>query len=161
MTGWKVARDELHRWVREMAIHSAYDFGAPAQEGTRQDIELDQNVLDGVPEAAQPPPLPVRAESALGNAEPVKAERMVAGWMMKRSALIKKHICRWPTIERDLRDASENGLSKAAKAPGHGEWFETLALNWAKQRAKYIDEKPESQAVIETVWATTRHKIKG
>lgn len=161
MTGWKVTRDELHRWVGAMGIHSAYDFGARATEGAGQNLALDPNVLDGMPEAAQPPPLPVRAETALGNAEPVKAERVDAGWVMKRSALIKKHICRWPTIERDLRDASENGLSNAAKAPVHGEWFETLALNWAKQRTKYTEEVPERPAALETVWSTTQHKLEG
>ena len=56
---------------------------------------------------------------------------------MNRSALIQAHKHEWPSIERDLKDASENGLS-AAKA-GPREWFEADALEWARGKGKLIN----------------------
>lgn len=67
------------------------------------------------------------------------------GWVLKKAALIQKHQRQWPTINRDFQDSSENELSKAAKAPGHGNWFEADALNWARQRGK-LSEKTAQQA---------------
>jgi hypothetical protein len=70
-------------------------------------------------------------------AEP-KANR---GDSIKREALISKHVRVWPTIERDLKDASENGLSVAAKTDSHGMWCESAALDWAKQKGKLRDSR--------------------
>lgn len=55
-------------------------------------------------------------------------------FMKKRGALIKDHIHEWPLIESHLNEASENGLTKAAKVPQHGMWFVERARVWAKER---------------------------
>ena len=58
----------------------------------------------------------------------------------KRNALVEEYRGRWPTIERDLRSASENGLSKVAKCRAHGHWNVMAALDWARQRGKFQAE---------------------
>ena len=58
------------------------------------------------------------------------------GLVLKKKALIDKHCSQWPTMERDFQDANTNQLSKMAKAPSHGHWFEAAALAWAEQRGK-------------------------
>lgn len=58
------------------------------------------------------------------------------GPYLKRAALIRLYEREWRTIESDIRHANENGLTAAAKAPGHGMWDETLALAWARERGK-------------------------
>lgn len=63
------------------------------------------------------------------------------GALIKREALVSKHERAWPTIDRDLKDASENGLSAAAKADAHGMWWESAALTWAKQKGKLRDSR--------------------
>lgn len=85
-------------------------------------------------------PGPVVADGVATN----KAEPVDKGWVMKKAALIDKNAQRWPTAKRDFQDASENGLSSAAKAPGHGEWFENAALKWAEQRGKLTSEKQQT-----------------
>ncbi len=95
-------------------------------------------------DAPEPTAPPVVAIGALG--EPAKAEPVDKGWIMKKAALIDKHAKSWPTVKRDFQDASENGLSKAAKAPLHGGWYENAALNWAEQRGKRTSEKQQGPA---------------
>jgi hypothetical protein len=103
---------------------------------------------------------PVVAGGVSGGALPIKAAPVAKVWVMKRAALVKKHVDRWPTIGRDLQDASENGLSKAAKALGHGEWYESAALDWARQRGKLEEEKQVGPANSVFALAGTQHKIK-
>ena len=102
------------------------------------------------------PPAPVVADGMATN----KAGPVDKGWVMKKAALIDKHAQRWPTAKRDFQDASENGLSSAAKSPGHGEWFETSALNWAEQRGKLTSEKQQSPANSVFNLAGTKHTMK-
>lgn len=64
-----------------------------------------------------------------------------------RAALITQHKHEWPTIEGDIKGASENGLSKVAKA-GLRDWDEDLAMEWARSRNKLI--KPASTATLTT-----------
>lgn len=62
------------------------------------------------------------------------------GRRVKRAALIADNVRRWPTIERDLKDASANGLSAAARDyAANGWWWEGSALEWARARAKVQD----------------------
>jgi len=83
------------------------------------------------------------------------------GWVIKKAALIKKHEPEWPTINRDFQDASDNGLSIAAKAPGHGEWFEADALNWARQRGKLNETTGQKASSRATPFSGLTHRIKG
>jgi hypothetical protein len=54
-----------------------------------------------------------------------------------KSALLLKYETIWPTIERDISDASKNGLD-AAKA-GRRKWNGQIALNWARANNKIKD----------------------
>lgn len=68
------------------------------------------------------------------------------GPLLKREALVAKHERAWPTIDRDLKDASQNGLSGAAKSDEHGMWWESQALAWATKKGKMRDSSPEQPA---------------
>lgn len=60
---------------------------------------------------------------------------------MTKAALIAQHKHEWPTIEGDIRGASENGLSKAAKA-GARDWYEDAAMQWARSRNRLTVSTP-------------------
>jgi hypothetical protein len=60
--------------------------------------------------------------------------------VLKKAALIKKFIPEWPTIEKDISDASRNGLNAAAKAPKHGDWFDADARKWAICKGKISNQ---------------------
>lgn len=121
---------------------------------------------DGVPwvdergwfnvEGLQPPPLEMEAretqkqesrivsaavECASEGVKPTSArllsESTSPKYSVTKAALIAQHKHEWPTVERDIRDASVNGLSKAAKA-GARDWYETEALDWARSKNKLI-----------------------
>lgn len=79
------------------------------------------------------------------------------GRYLKRSALISNNLRRWPTIERDLKDAAGNGLSAAARdKTSVGWWWEGSALDWARARRK-VDEPSRDVAL----WTSTFHRING
>lgn len=62
----------------------------------------------------------------------------------KRANLIKEVAQFWPTVDRDLRDASRNGLSEAAKHTKNTFWKVQEALNWANQRGKVVKKSAQS-----------------
>jgi hypothetical protein len=63
---------------------------------------------------------------------------------MSKSGLIEAHKHEWMTIERDLKDASANGLSVAKAGPR--EWNEVTALEWARAKGKLrATDKPASE----------------
>ena len=127
----------------------------------RDSVERVAEIINKTAPAQTATPAPLVAVGASGGVEPDKAGPVDKGWVMKKAALINKHIAQWPTINRDFQDASENDLSKAAKAPGHGEWFEAAALNWADQRGKRT--KQDQQAPVNSVFnlAGTKHTTRG
>lgn len=94
--------------------------------------ELDSR-HPGTEDAATSPP-----------AEPLDAE-------LKKSALIGKYVDRWPTIERDLRDAPSNGLREAAKGSRHGWWREQASLRWAEPRGKLLQQLASPASVFHRV----------
>jgi len=59
----------------------------------------------------------------------------------KRSALIDETKCIWPSVSRDLQDASRNGLSKAAKHQENTFWKLRESLAWAIERGKITKER--------------------
>ena len=95
--------------------------------------------------------------NAPDGVEPNKVGTRDKGWVMKKAALIKKHAYQWRTINRDFQDARENKLLSAAKASGHGAWFEAAALDWARQRGKLTEGNQQGPANLSTVWTGTRH----
>jgi hypothetical protein len=54
---------------------------------------------------------------------------------MSKAALVSKYKGQWVTIERDLQDASKNGLG-VAKA-GARDWWEHIAVPWAQSKNKF------------------------
>lgn len=67
---------------------------------------------------------------------------------LKRRALIEQHVARWPSIERDLKDASVNGLREAAGCVRRGWWREGAALEWARVRGKLIEAQRAAASVF-------------
>lgn len=63
-----------------------------------------------------------------------------------KAALVAAHTHEWPTINRDIADAAENGLATAAKAGARG-WNEAKALNWARARGKLISARKNADSL--------------
>lgn len=74
------------------------------------------------------------------------------GRRVKRGALIADNVRRWPTIERDLKDAATNGLSEAARDSAVGWWWEGSAIEWARARAKVQDIASGLAGVTSTIY---------
>lgn len=83
----------------------------------------------------------------------IKRHTRDRGPMVKRGALIDRYRVRWPTIERDLRDAASNGLSGEARADKVGYWYEEDAKAWAERKGKL---RPQT-----TLPTSTLHRMKG
>jgi len=80
---------------------------------------------------------------------------------INRAALIAQHKHEWPTIEVDIRGASENGLSKAAKV-GVRDWYEDDAIKWARSKNKLI--QPASTATSSSSMSSLpsrKHRMEG
>ena len=77
------------------------------------------------------------------------------GRRVKRKVLLSDNARRWPTIERDLKDAASNGLSADAKDESHGWWWEGSAREWARSNGKWKDEAPAMSPT------SVFHQIKG
>lgn len=76
------------------------------------------------------------------------------GRHMKRNALIDANRSRWKSIERDLKDGAENGLSAAAKSDRHSFWWEDSALQWAEENGKL--QAPAGHELVALV-----HRMRG
>ncbi len=119
----------------------------------------------------EPQPVPVvqtEAVMVVAQAVPVVAHKdsdakfaakVDRSWVMKREAMFKKHERKWTSIRRDFQDANENGLSRAAKAPEHGNWFENDALDWARQRGKLNEETGQPAPSPATPFSGLTHRI--
>lgn len=60
----------------------------------------------------------------------------------KRSALVSEVLNFWPSVDRDLRDASRNGLTEMAHSKNTF-WKVSAALTWAEQRGKLVKAKAQ------------------
>lgn len=84
----------------------------------------------------------------------VKSEKSAAtrrlAFPLTKRAMIENYKKEWPTIERDIKDASTNGLD-AAKASKRG-WVEEQALLWARANNKFIIRNTDS-AKLQVVMA--------
>jgi len=76
------------------------------------------------------------------SAEPVEPVNEIPVIRRKRNALINELVSIWPSIDRDLSDASRksSGLSSAAKLGGTF-WDLTKAVCWAVERGKITKAK--------------------
>jgi hypothetical protein len=72
----------------------------------------------------------------LKNSDPIAGDGQSI-FPFSKSALVSKYRQVWPTIERDIRDASKNGLN-TAKA-GSRKWHGQVALSWAQANNKIKD----------------------
>lgn len=84
---------------------------------------------------------------------------------MKRSAMVTQHQQKWPTIERDLKDAKRNGLSNAALGEVR-EWNEKNALEWARLHDKLLKPLADGDPLTTAMTAmsslpVTRHTLQG
>jgi hypothetical protein len=153
---WTIAAEE-HRKLLKDAIASggiqARMAGtmAPASPGmvnlhrlvlTREGLErfaamLAMRVVDGPGAGGGAGP---EGDAHAGVTQELMSDR---GRRLKRAALIEDNVRRWPTVERDLKDAAKNGLSEAAKdGAAVGWWWEGSAIEWARARAKVKDVAP-------------------
>jgi hypothetical protein len=66
---------------------------------------------------------------------------------MKKAAMVDQHKHEWPSIERDMKDAARNGLSKALA--GSREWNESIAMDWARANNKLV-KATEGTSALDT-----------
>lgn len=82
-------------------------------------------------------PISSKSITPTAKASSTKTFNGIAAFPLTKQAMITNHQKDWPTIERDIKDASQNGLV-AAKFLNR-KWVEELALNWARANNKLID----------------------
>ena len=99
------------------------------------------------PEYAEPSVSPINiqtaAEDGLSESDGSKQETK-EGEIRKRSALIKEVDSFWPSVDRDLKDSSRNGLNEAAKHSKNTFWKPLEAMAWATERGKISKNKAVS-----------------
>lgn len=84
----------------------------------------------------------------------------------KRNALINELVREWPSIERDLRDASRSPELQAAKVPDkHGYWFLERVKKWGRANGKLATVRGVKAAHLDNVVgqlkaATTTHRMR-
>ena len=66
---------------------------------------------------------------------------------MTKAAMLTNHKHERPTLERDITDASTNGLA-AAKAGPRG-WYETDAMAWARANNKLVNASKSASALTQ------------
>lgn len=135
-------------------------------------VESDyvQHVLQVALEPAQPtryeppPPPDPRSEPSLPleNTDPLATRAAPEGDasvtyrnrgnVMQKRALIAKYQRTWESIESCFKNAHQNGLHKAAKAPLRGEYFERDAVAWAKEKGNMKDTRDSKSATLGNVW---------
>lgn len=124
---WKrgaITIDDVRTYAKDFGISVVVGY-APEQADTASKAD-----------SREPPPV---VALPVGQPRPVVTS---PEFMKKRAVLIKEHLQEWVSIENDLSEASDNGLSKAAKVAGqHGMWFVERARAWAKERGKLSDPK--------------------
>jgi len=143
-----LTRDEGNKWLSENRYLQSWEPTLAQQDSTQSDVEQPV-ICSSANENTAPTPRP---SAPISNQDQ---------WILKKAALIKKYLHQWPTINRDLQDASENGLSAAAKAPTHGDWFEFKALGWAEKKGKLLSSEQRNNPLTGNIWTSTIHKIKG
>jgi hypothetical protein len=102
------------------------------------------------------PPASSESEPPVGTASPVSAAARLA---LKRLALVKEYGKAWPSIERDLAHASENGLTAVAKGDKHGLWLVEPALAWARKNGKLTQTESREPASPFPTAKSTVHRF--
>jgi len=146
----EICGTELNRWLQEKHPWAVFRF--PEKPGQAHEPEATAN------KPTHPAPTSVLIEPASVGLS-MRSVAVNTEWVMKKAALIAKHRNQWQSIDRDFQDASENGLSKIAKAPGHGNWFEGKALEWAEQRGKRTKVGDQITPLPATPFTGLTHKM--
>ena len=133
-----------------------------ALKKTEQDIESLRGDYFGdveqpaseEPQATKSSTAPVVAVGASGGVETDKAaqaQNTVTGpkFSMTLRAMIEQHKHDWPTIEVDIKGASDNGLD-AAKAGPRG-WWELEAMEWARSKGKLLSAVKPAAELAQTM----------
>ena len=97
--------------------------------------EFVQSLLDELlkpPKSQRSEPM---TDTSNGQATAATAEPQAED-IRKRETLISELEPEWKSIERDLRDASRNGLSRAKVPNRQGYWFVEQAKRWARENGK-------------------------
>jgi len=145
---WAVNRERVAAWLTSRNFEPSYPFQprGPRVGALAAELRGVRDALERANRSAQRRDIHATFERiARGGARPAStgvrspADR---GQAMKRGALIAAHERCWPTVERDLKDAAQNGLREDAKAPGHGMYWEQDALAWAKAKGRLRDAQP-------------------
>lgn len=127
-TGMLRARLLADGWLPVLTELEANGHADPATVEARAVLFIDDWAARQSTAAVQP--LPPAA-----SARPVTAESSgPAEIAMTRAALVRKWRDKWKTIESDLNNASNNGLSIARTVPRG--WIESTALDWARAKGK-------------------------
>lgn len=118
----------------------------PSFETVPEDCRVMGNDVHALADAFLAQPSTLHTDASTSN-QPEKAGTecgdSARGRRVKRVALITDNLRRWPTIERDLKDAADNGLSEAARDMNKfGWWWEGSAQDWARSRGKLQDAQP-------------------
>jgi len=103
-------------------------------------------------------PIPIATEQKKGTA---KAAPTGPRLQVNKAALIAQHKHEWPTIEGDIKSASENGLSQAAKA-GARNWYEDDAVQWARSKNRLV--QPTNARTLDNVMGklpSRTHRLEG
>ena len=123
---------------------------------TTEGLELKESRLREAKAALEPLVAELREISTLDSVPSQESiEKSTVedrGRRLKRRVLIAEHTNRWPTVERDLKDAAENGLSAAARTDEFGWWWEGSAVAWARAFGKFEDP-------ADTPWAGVQGTI--
>jgi hypothetical protein len=97
----------------------------------------------------------IEPSAELEEKEPTEQPRL-----LKKKALLEELASDWPTIEKDIREASRNGLD-SAKGGKHGMWNAKLCRDWAESKGKL---KKAAQVIsLQSSWPpanTTRNRMK-
>jgi hypothetical protein len=106
--------------------------------------------IDGYMEATTPP-APTVADTAPVVAVVALVEPAKAGpkFSMTKAAMVAQHAHEWPTLERDMTDASTNGLA-AAKAGARG-WYEPDAMEWARANNKLANTSKSASSLTQAM----------
>lgn len=139
----EIRLSSLREWAEQLKNPWTFPEDFPEQQPT-------------IKEAAKSAPIAVEQKEVTA-----KAAQTGPRLSMTRAALIAQHKHVWQSIETDIKGASENGLSRAAKA-GARDWNEEAAMQWARSKNKLI--QPTSAASLNNVMSKLpirKHRLKG
>ena len=126
-----VTPDDINKWLEGEGY--PYRWPAPAQDTA----PLESVVAGGATHAPA-------AVAAL-----VESDKTRPKFSMTKTAMMEQHAHEWPTLKRDMADASTNGLA-AAKAGPRG-WYEPDAMEWARANNKLANTSKSASSLTQAM----------